>query len=996
MAVTMSNVPVKADTKTAALNTIQDAQTTQDQEKDVEKSDTAAFDKQDIASLLEAKKIVISNQEKLTVKQEKSGSGIVLSGSATDIRNTVFTFSEAFDFQKGVVGRLELDAMCTKDNMLKAAFYLDQEKEPFATVQMAKQKKKGKWYTKSRSVSVYDKKITGVHTVSFKIITDNDKAAEYLLRSVTLAKSTIPVVYFNIDESQGTIAEMNNDSEHNTECYGAMTVEVPDDYRCEYADKNGKTDNIKTQTYALDHIRGRGNSTWGAEKKPYKIKLAEKADLFHMGKNKHWVLLADYYDPSHIRNKITYWMGAQMHQAFTPQGVYVDVVMNGEYYGSYMLTEQVRVGKERVNVDDLDETEESQKATDEPTISGGYLLSMCPHGTEEKQVICTSRENAYLIESPTFEDYFNEAQYNYIQDYVQKTEDAIYGTNFKLDGGVSYREYLDVPSSIDYYWMQEFSMNGDAYASPSSYLYKERKGKLFWGPLWDFDYVSWGNNDYECDSYRDWQLRGNGWLKQLFKDETFAAEAVARWKDFRSILVEASKDGGQIDAYADQIKWSMKYNNNRYGSNYDKTYDDKTFSDSVEQLKQWIQKRIQWVDENVETLPMKSYHVTFKDGNKVLNEVTVGEMEDVVLPEEPKKAGYAFAGWYVKNDDGEYELTAGNSVSSDTVAYVKWVKETEITPVEKIVFGYEEHRAWYSKWDDESERTERIPYTVIGGRGDYEKLEWSSSDPSVATVDEAEQGKVFFKSAGTVQITAQTKDGKVKASCKLKIFDHYGDGYVAMKSFRISNTDAVVKKGEKTVISCIPQPLDANGGWFEFASTDESVVRVASCGNSVIVTGVSEGKAQIVCMCYLDEERKIKTIDVTVTKDGKMPQKVETVSIGEKAAVGKLNYKVTSITQKGGTVAVTGLQSKAKPSSLVIPSQIKWKGKSYKVTEITKNAFASHKTIKEVRIGKNVKKIGDKAFYQCTLLKKVTYKNKKAPKLGKNVYTKTAYAKRKQ
>ena len=133
-----------------------------------------------------------------------------------------------------------------------------------------------------------------------------------------------------------------------------------------------------------------------------------------MGKNKHWVLLADYYDPSHIRNKITYWMGKKLGMAYTPECVYVDVVMNGQYYGSYLLSEQVRVGNSRVDIDDLEADDESKAATDEPTITGGYLLSMSPYKDEDGKIIHTKQGTDYLIERPSFEVYENEAQYNYI------------------------------------------------------------------------------------------------------------------------------------------------------------------------------------------------------------------------------------------------------------------------------------------------------------------------------------------------------------------------------------------------------------------------------------------------------------------------------------------------------------------------------------------------------------------------------------------------------
>mgnify|MGYP001364999764 FL=1 len=163
-----------------------------------------------------------------------------------------------------------------------------------------------------------------------------------------------------------------------------------------------------------------------------------------MGANKHWVLLANRLDNSLLRNKGTYWLGQQLGMAFTPKSEFVDVFVNGTYYGSYCLSEQVRVGKTRVNIPDLEENDASKKATDEATISGGYLLSLEPYGDEEKKSFVTSHGTTFLIESPSFEDYKNDAQYNYIKKYVQKTEDAIYGKNFKDSSGKSYEDYMEI------------------------------------------------------------------------------------------------------------------------------------------------------------------------------------------------------------------------------------------------------------------------------------------------------------------------------------------------------------------------------------------------------------------------------------------------------------------------------------------------------------------------------------------------------------------------
>jgi len=118
----------------------------------------------------------------------------------------------------------------------------------------------------------------------------------------------IPVIYLNIDESRGTIDAMNSDPKHNTYCYGTLDFKLPSsDFT--YTDLN-----TVLQDYSnLDmQIRGRGNSTWTAEKKPYKIKLDKKTDLLGQGKdekNKHCVLIANQLDPTLVKDRLTGYIG---------------------------------------------------------------------------------------------------------------------------------------------------------------------------------------------------------------------------------------------------------------------------------------------------------------------------------------------------------------------------------------------------------------------------------------------------------------------------------------------------------------------------------------------------------------------------------------------------------------------------------------------------------------------------------------------------------------
>lgn len=985
MCLTGVNLPAKAEAVSAkAEKQVQtDLKGSAAQEVSAE---STAFDQQKVSALYQQKKLTLSNPDAISAQENKTAGGLLISGKNADIAENMFSFAEELDFSKGVIGRVDLDAMAAKGNPVEVQFYLDDSTAPFATITPAQQKRDKKWYKKAQTVSVYDQKITGKHKVSFKIIPTKKDASDQdtttiVLRSVTFAKSTVPMVYFNIDESQGSIAAMNGDAEHDTECYGKMTVEIPDGYQCEYASSKGKKDNLKTETYDLEYIRGRGNSTWGTDKKPYKIKLDKKANLFNMGKNKHWVLLADYYDPSHLRNKTTYWIGKQLGMAYTPEGVYVDVVMNGEYYGSYMLCEQVRVGENRVDIDDLEADDASKAATTEPEITGGYLLSLSPYGDETKKKFKTKQGNEFLIESPSFEDYENDAQYNYIKDYVQKTEDAIYAKDFKADGK-SYEDYMDVNAAIDYYWMQEFSMNGDAFVSTSTYLYKPRNGKLFWGPLWDFDYVAWGNNEYNEYNCEGWQQMTTMWYYRLFKNKAFAQKAMERWPEIRKQMEEASKDGGQIDQYADEIRDSMKYNSYLYGNNYDDDLKNKSFQDSVDQLKKWIQARIKWVDENLNEMKVTDFQVKFVDGKKTVSTQTVSRGDNAEFPKLASKKGYTFGGWYLTDEDGEsVRVYEELEIYQNTTLKAKWIKNADLKPVSKIILGYDRYTTTYYNYDSEDMNDEDqsfyIPYKVIGGNDIPGELIWKSSNTKLAKVND--EGEVQIFGVGKVVITASDKSGKVKATCKVNILSPDDDDTM-IDGFDLNRSKATIKKGDYIVLKATPSQESANGYVdLQYYCTDPAV-ELEQIGNKCIVTGVKNGTANIFAIANMDEGNVIQNCKITV---GTAPDNIRP---GYKVTKSGINYKVTSITAKGGTVKVTGIAD-TKKSTLKVPASITINKKKYQVTAVSANACKGNKTLKTVILGSKVTKIGDRAFENCTKLTRVVF-GKQVKTVGEKAFYK--------
>ena len=282
---------------------------------------------------------------------------------------------------------------------------------------------------------------------------------------------------------------------------------VDKDGNIEYADSDS--------TYG--QIKVRGNSTDDYDKQPFQIKLDKKHNLFGMGEAKTWILLANYLDQSLIRNSVMYKIGELLGMD-TCQFRSVDLYLNGEYYGVYMLCEKVQIHPQRVDIYDLEAetellnpdnygfTQRKTKGTliDETIIteyqyvkymenpadiSGGYLVELDNNYYKgEKCYFKTSNGNAYVIKSP---EYASQEQVEYIARVFAEMEEAIYSPTGKNSKGLHYSQYADVESLAYAYIMQELGRNWDS-GSSSMYFYKDRDvngkfTKIVKGPLWDCD-----------------------------------------------------------------------------------------------------------------------------------------------------------------------------------------------------------------------------------------------------------------------------------------------------------------------------------------------------------------------------------------------------------------------------------------------------------------------------------------------------------------------------
>ena len=457
-----------------------------------------------------------------------------------------------------------------------------------------------------------------------------------------------PVIYLHIDGGQAEIDQMNESPDHSYRCTGTMDIAVPEEYG---GDFNGRYPQENVQGLKLDYIRGRGNGSWGMSKHPYRIKLEEKTDLFGMGANKNWALVANYFDNSLIRNRITYWLGEKMGLEFTPEGTFVEVVMNGEYLGSYYLCEQVRTGKNRVAIEELKEED-----TALPDIQGGYLLEFFPDDEGPDMF-----ETGHLIlgnQTPSFnpedDGYENDAQKEYIRDYIRRAEDAIYAE----DG--NYADYLDLESLADYWWIMEFSANGDAFRTDSAHMFKKRfeadgsEGKLHFGPLWDFD-DAWGCAQVETQQVAGFNNTFFAWTEELRTKPEFRAILIERWQVMDEKLEELVREGGVLDRMAALMKDAWYRDNEKWQACHleDGTDVGRSFEEEIEHLRGWINLRREWINANMDRIGMTNCTLSVR-GEGVEEESFKVNCDDYISLYDiwdliPADKTDSFAGWALED-----------------------------------------------------------------------------------------------------------------------------------------------------------------------------------------------------------------------------------------------------------------------------------------------------------------------------------------------------------
>lgn len=382
---------------------------------------------------------------------------------------------------------------------------------------------------------------------------------------------------------------------------------------------------------SLAAFRIRGNSSRNFPKKNYRLELVadetrtenRELPLLGMNPDNDWALHGPFLDKTLLRNYV--WMNISAEiMGYAPEVRFCEVLLDGEYQGVYVLMETVKEDDYRVNLSDyeagagvysylleMDGVAPGETGTGDGTEAVAESYTLYTHQME----FDVSYTTMFCIRYPQAEN-LTEEVIEYIQNDVSRVERGLYSADM-VTGQYDYEQEIDVDSFVDYYILQEFLAVNDAF-SRSTYLYRDLRGTLHIGPVWDYNNVL--NNFFHEFSRAGFLLENRGWYGRLMTDEDFVERVISRYRQLRRGILSDE----YLDSYIDDVVeflgpaierndavWGWSYDPNlleryqRREPDADETLEEanpSSYEDAIGRMKGYMFSRAAWLDEHIEDL----------------------------------------------------------------------------------------------------------------------------------------------------------------------------------------------------------------------------------------------------------------------------------------------------------------------------------------------------------------------------------------------------------
>lgn len=366
-------------------------------------------------------------------------------------------------------------------------------------------------------------------------------------------------------------------------------------------------------------FRLRGQSSASFPKPPYRLELRDiqgqdaKHEMLGMPADGDWVLRNPYADKALIRDAFFYGLGRDMGMQ-APRFAFCELYRNGDggglsqdhYLGVYLLLERIENSKERVALTQL---KEEHRAL--PEITGGYIFKFEWQVTDipaEQLVPCPSGNDCWTDLEVVDPDPLMPEQRDWLAQSLRGFVDVLYGSSFG-DPNAGYAAHIDVQSFLDQVIVNELGREMDSYVR-SQHFYRDRgDGKLFAGPLWDYDLVFGVGGFFENDNVQGWQYEqvsaregGNAWFPRLLQDPGFQTQLAARWRQLRGSVLSDAQLNSRIDTLTAPLTAAAARNFQKWpilGDTQVAMFRSPTSSDwqgQITFLRDWMQRRVAWLD----------------------------------------------------------------------------------------------------------------------------------------------------------------------------------------------------------------------------------------------------------------------------------------------------------------------------------------------------------------------------------------------------------------
>ncbi len=761
--------------------------------------------------------------------------------------------------------------------------------------------------------------------------------------SVGTYESSLPVLYIS--------TENNSKITKNTYVAATMTLQGNEQY------------NSTNYLYegAID-IKGRGNMTWQcSNKKPYHFKLEESSNLLNLGKGKHWVLLANYFDESLLRNKL----GSDLALSLgldAMDSTWVELILNGKYVGNYQLCEQVRIATNRINITNWKEYAEDfakevyydkketgfskadRNAFEDllvqdlswitsgsaiyndhiysikdydiqlPSLNGGFLLEI-DHYYDGTSKFRTEKDYPINVKSP---DYLstNKELINYTKNYISLFEKSVFSPTHNTTYNqhtYHYSQLVDLNSLVNFWLVTEVMFNADS-GWKSTYLYKDVGEIMKFGPAWDFD-LSSGHSACAFYSYNNWwsKLDNAYYFNQIINDPYFLTRIrEAYWKN-HLLFTDLTTKNGAIEKYNNYLSSSAATNSAIW-------LWDCGYSAEKDNLLTWLQNRLTWMDQQMDNQNSLLNSIsTFKPSNKL--QLTVKNEKNQTYPTDNRPVKV----------NADYDVTSNNNIQLDVS-----ISDKNITHYNILINGID----YYTIPVLATNMNINIPRTSLCAKKDELNV--------IAVYGKNADNKVIHSNFVTLY------DYTPKVIC----YEIESDGKIKTKYALIPSSTPNITPTPLPSMSCQPS-------------------------NSPVPTDSIIPKNTFI-------PETTPTVDFSSTEE-KFSSSEEPIIKKSKFCKNGLIYEITATANKNtGKVKLIGIVTKNK-QHIILPKYVTFQKKKYHIVAISNKCFCSNEKLCKITLKTTtLKRIGKTIFSTAT--KKIIIR---VPKKKKRYYKKlfSAYPK---